>query len=553
VTRTGSELLADSLHAYGLESFFYLIGGPMVEATEAAVRIGLRGIDVRDERAGTFAAVALSRLRQEPAVVLACSGPGTTNTVTGVSHAFVDGAPVVVIGGSAARHHQDRGGFQATDQVAIMKPITKWAHQVQTVREIPEAVRRALDVARTGSPGPVYLDLPADVLHDVTDIAVELRPPIGALRPPADDSLVRKAIDLLEAADRPVVIAGSGVIWSRAWDALVDFAEASRIPVYTTPMARGVIPEDHPTMFPGARSTAFRESDCLLVVGTRSTYVINWLLPPVMSATSRLIEINIDPAALSTFRSADVAIQADATMALGQLAAELRRRGWEAGHGAWIERLAAVHESARTKLREAAATPSQPMHPLSLCAALDGWLPRDAVLVVDGHEILGFSRRAIVARLPGHTLGPGPYGTMGVGLPFALGAKVARPDVPVVVLTGDGALGYHLLELDTAVRHGLPVVVVVSNNGGWAGGERTDRPGRALGYTPYERLAEALGCWGSKVTEPSQLVAAFDQALDFTLKECRPAVVNVVVSTAQAGGRSFTESRPGQQQSYDPV
>ncbi len=525
----------------------------MVEAMEASIEAGIRGIDVRDERAGTFAAIAYSRLRQEPAVVMTCSGPGTANTLPGVNHAFVDGAPIVVLGGSTALFQRGRGAFQDTDQIGLMRPITKWSHQVHAPEHIPDAIRRALQVARSGAPGPVYVDLPSDVLHGEVAPPDEPATRDDEPRAAADPARIAEAVKLIARASRPIVVVGSGIVWSRAWDELRTFVEQAGIPVYTTPMARGVVAEDHPLAFPAARSTALREADCLVVIGTRSNYIVNWLRAPVVNQDSALIEINNDPTALSTFRRADVAIVADARVALGQLSQEVLAGEGLPDFEPWRQRLAEVNQAAREKVLTAAGSDETPMHPLSLCGALDRWLPRDSVLAVDGHEILGFSRRSIAAYHPGNVLSPGPYGTMGVGIPFGLGAKVARPDWPVVVLTGDGAFGFQAMELDTAVRHGLGFVIVIANNGGWAGGDRLGRPGRALPTTEYHRLAEAFGCLGTRVVEQAELVPALDKAMAFVDRERRPAIVEVMVSSAVAGGRSFTASRPGQADSYSPV
>jgi acetolactate synthase-1/2/3 large subunit len=551
----GLNLLGQSLRACGAEVFFYIIGGPMTQAMEECVAAGLRGIDVRDERAAAFAAIAYSRVTQKPGIVLSAAGPGTTNIMTGIAHAYADGAPVIAIGGSSPMYQRDMGAFQETDQVSLMSPITKWAFQVQSVDRMPEAILRAFQVAMSGRPGPVYLDLPGDVLYAETDRTVqpfytateEWQP-----RSAADAPLVERALDLLASAERPIVIAGSGVIWSRASAELQRFVEASGIPVYTTPMARGVVPDDHPLCRPAARTVAFQEADCILVIGTRINYILGWLRPPVVAAGAKIIEINVQAEDLSHHRVADVAILADARLALEQLTAAVARRR-KPSYAKWVEHLTDSHNASRTKMLASGTSDETPIHPLRLCTELDRALPRDAIVVVDGHEILGFSRRAVATYLPSHNLNPGFYGTMGVGVPFGLGAKVAAPDKTVVVLTGDGAFGYHAMELDTAVRHGLGIVFVISNNGGWTGKRGDGRPGRDLGLTAFERIVDVFGCWGTKVCEPQAIGPAIAEALAYAQREHKPAVVNVIVSTAQAGGRSFIELRPGTVTAYDPV
>jgi thiamine pyrophosphate-dependent acetolactate synthase large subunit-like protein len=543
----GSNLLVRELLAQGVQDFFYLVAGPMSDwsgtgVMELSIAGGMRGIDVRDERAAAFAAVAYSRVAQRAGVVMAGSGPGTVNTVTGVSHAFADGAPVVVIGGSAPMYQRTTGAFQETDQVSLMRPITKWAHQVSDPEGIPEAVARGFQIATSGRPGPVYLDMPADVLYgesgeEADQVKVVPRRP--EVRSPGDPKLISTAIDLLERAHKPIVIAGSGVLWSKAWQEFQEFVEVSGIPFYTTPMARGLVPEDHPLCLPAARSAAFREADCLLVVGTRDNFIFNYLRPPVMSPDSSLIELNIHPEDLSRNRLADVAILADAKLGLRQLTEEIELRGRKLTFGDWTSHLSDLNTAARVRSQVQARSDEVPIHPLRLCAELDRQMPRDSIRVVDGHETLGWSRRGISAHLPGRMLTPGVYGTMGVGIAFGIGAKVAAGSSPVVVLTGDGAFGYHAMEIDTAVRHSLGMVCVIANNGGWTA--HRGSPGHALGFTDYQCLADMFGCWGAKVTEPSELGAVISQALDYAKRENKPALVNVIMSTAPSSFRSFTE------------
>jgi thiamine pyrophosphate-dependent acetolactate synthase large subunit-like protein len=547
----GVAAVAQTLLACGVRDFFYLIGGPMSGTMGACIEAGLHGIDVRDERAASYAAIGYSRVTGRPGVVLSAAGPGTANTITGVAHAQADGAPIVVIGGSSPIYQRDLGVFQEADQVALMKPITKWAYQVQHPDRIADAIQRALQIVQSGAPGPAYVDLPGDILYGDTNVHC---PPEGVLRnarTAGDPRYISNAIDVLEHAERPIIVAGSGVYWSRAWNELRAFAETSGVPVFTTPMARGLLPEDHPLCPASARSVAFREADCVLVIGTRMNYVVNWLKPPVMADKARVIAVNLDPAELAHHRSVDVAVLADARLGLQQLSAAIAQRpGWPK-FAAWTDHLTEMHTSARRKVVEAAATHDGPIHPLRLCLALERVLPRSAILVADGHEILGFSRRSIPAYEPGHSISPGMWGTMGVGVPFGVGAQVGQPATPVVVLTGDGAFGYHAAELDTAARHGLGITFIVANNGGWTG--IRGRPGYSLGHHAYERLTEVYGGRGVCISDPDELDEGLRAALAYAATEHQPSVVNVVVSTARAGGRQFLQYRRDQRSEYEAV
>ncbi len=292
------------------------------------------------------------------------------------------------------------------------------------------------------------------------------------------------------------MITGSGVLWSGAEAELQPFVEQAGMPFYTTPQGRGVVPDDHALSFLAARATAFREADLLLVIGTRINYVIGHLAPPRFDPTARLIQVDIDPGEIGHNRPADVGIVGDARAVLRQLTARLADRVDPRRFAAWREHLAQVEQSKRAEAEAAMSTDQQPIHPLRLCKEVRDVLDRDAILVVDGQEILNYGRQSIPTFVPRHRLNSGVFGTMGVGLPFGIGAKVAKPNNQVVVLHGDGSFGLNAMELDTCARFKLPVVTVVSLNGGWTADPKREKVGRDLGYTAFHKMAESLGCHG---------------------------------------------------------
>lgn len=525
---TGNEILARALREHGVDHVFFLMGGPMIDAENACQEAGIRMVDVRHEQAAAMMANAYSRILCRPSVCMAASGPGTTNLTTGVAHAFVDCAPVIAIGGSSPVSQYGMGAFQEMDQVAMMKPITRWAERAYDARRIPELVATAFRHAFAGPPGPVYLDMPGDVLYRDVDAADVrwVRADADRQRPLGDPRLVDRAIALYEHAERPVLIAGSGVLWSGASAELQAWVERSGMPFWTTPQGRGVIPEDHPLCFLNARATAFREADVVSVVGTRLNYVIDFGRPPRIGPGARMIQIDLDPNELGRTRPVEIGIAGDARAVLGQLldAVDGRLAG---RYDRWVAYLADINQEKRLDAERAMSTEQVPIHPLRLCKEVRDFLERDAILCVDGQEILNFARQSIPTYVPGHRLNSGPFGTMGVGLPFGLGAKLARPDKQVVVLHGDGSMGLNVMELDTAVRHGIDVLTVVSNNGGWTAADRP-KAGRDLGYTRFDLVAQALGCHGEHVESPEGITPALDRAAS----SGRPAVVNVVTDAA---------------------
>ena len=529
-TITGSEVLAQALRSQGVTTMFYLMGGPMLETEAACIKLGIRAIDTRHEQAASLAAHAWTRVTRRPGVCMACSGPGTTNLVTGVANAFTDAAPLVAIGGSSPRVYLGMEAFQEIDQVAIMKPITKRAERIYDARRIPDVVATAFREATAGRPGPVYLDLPGDVLGEKIEeeSVVYSGPWRPAPRSLGDPAAIREAIALLARAERPVVLAGSGVWWSDGARALQDFVEATGIPFYTTPISRGLIPEDHALAFLNARSKAFTEADVVLAVGTRFNWVIQFGRPPRFAADMKVIHVDINPAQLGHNRAVDVPIAGDARAVLEQLRAEADGKIQPKHYSAWTGKLRTLDAEKSAEMDKAMSADTAPIHPLRLCKEVRDFLRRDAILVVDGQEILNYGRQAIPTFVAGHRLNSGTLGTMGVGLPFGVGAKVAQPDAQVLVLHGDGSYGINAMEIDTAVRHKIPVVVVISNNGGWTANAPWTRPlpkpGRNLGHTRYDRVAQELGAHGEFVEKPHEIRPALERAF----ASGKPAVVNVI-------------------------
>jgi thiamine pyrophosphate-dependent acetolactate synthase large subunit-like protein len=508
-TITGSEVLAQTLRSQGVDTMFYLMGGPMLETEAACIKLGIRAIDTRHEQAAALAAHAWTRVTRRPGVAMGCSGPGAINLATGVANAFTDCAPLVAIGGSSPRVYLGMEAFQEVDQVALMKPITKWTERIYDARRIPDVVETAFRQATSGRPGPVYIDMPGDILGEkVEEEAIRYPGPWHpAPRTLGDPGAVREAIALLGKAERPIIVAGSGVWWSDGAAALQAFVEASGIPFYTTPISRGLVPEDHELAFLNARSKAFTEADVVLVVGTRFNWVIQFGRPPRFAADLKVIHVDINPTQLGHNRHVDVPIVGDARAVLEQLRVEADGKISPKRYTAWTGKLRTLDAEKGAEQDKAMSEDQTPIHPLRLCKEVRDFLRRDAILVVDGQ---------------------GAFGTMGVGLPFGVGAKVAKPGAQVLVLHGDGSYGINAMEIDTAVRHKIPVVVVISNNGGWTADAPWTRPlpkpGRNLGHTRYDRVAQELGAHGEFVEKPHDIRPALERAF----ASGKPAVVNVI-------------------------
>jgi thiamine pyrophosphate-dependent acetolactate synthase large subunit-like protein len=543
---TGSEIVARCLKKEGVEHVFYIMGGPMLLTEATCIKEGIRMIDVRHEQAAAFMAQAYSRLLQKPAVCMAASGPGVTNLITGVANAYVDCCPVVSLGGSSPIRQFGRQVFQEIDQVELMRGCNKHVDRLLSLKRIPQQINFALQRSISGKPGPVYVDCPGDLLYEKVDenlvdwsyagrAQMESRP-LGD--PRQVDALVRE----LAEAKQPLIVSGSGVIWSRAWAEMQTFVEAAGIPFYTTPQGRGVVPDDHPCSFLSMRSSAFRDADLIVVLGTRMNYIIGHASPPRFGPNAKIARIDICPEEIAAAaRYVDIPIVGDCKMVLQQLLDGIKGKITPDTYKPWRQKLADGEAGKRGSAGANRFAEDGDIHPVRMLEEVKSFAKRDAILCVDGQETLNYGRQTMPTFFPGHRLNSGPFGTMGVGLPFGVGAKIARPDKQVIVVHGDGSFGMNAMELDTAVRHQVPILVVISLNGGWTGDPKREKPGRDLGYTRFDRMAEALGCYGEYVTKPEEIRPALARA-QAKVDEGMVALVNVRTDyRARYAGAAFSD------------
>jgi acetolactate synthase-1/2/3 large subunit len=541
----GNELVARALLRHKVDTLYFLMGGPTLGVAAACIDSKqIRMVDVRHEQAAAMMAHAHARLEGRPAICMASSGPGVANLVTGMANALADCAPVIALGGCSPLGELNTGYFQEMDQVAMMRPVTKWAERVHEARRLPEYIDMAFSHAMSGKPGPVYLDLPGDVLYaEVEEEDVVWPQPAAERRihrPAAAPQAIAELMAMIGEARRPVILSGSGVFWSGACTELAAAVERLGIPFFTTPQGRGALPDDHPLSFPSARNTALREADLVIAVGTRLNYMWGYGKPPRFAKDAKFVRIDIDSNEIGLGQRVSLGVIGDAAEVLRQIHTAATGNFEQQRYADWRDRLATVTQQRQQKQDESSSNAATPIHPLRLCAEVREFMDRDAILVVDGAEILNYARQSIPTYHPTHRLNSGPFGTMGVGLPFALGAKVARPDKQVIVLHGDGSFGLNGMELDTALRHKLPVLVVISLNGGWSADPTRNKPGRELGYTRFDLMAQALGCHGEFVEKPEDIRGALERAAA-EVSMGRPAVVNVVTDwNARSETANFT-------------
>ncbi len=546
---TGGELLLRCLHAEGVRRLYAIPDGTYNIVLEALQRLGPElGIELvvpRHEAAAAHMADGETRVTGEPAVVMACAGPGAANLVSGVITAQAEGSPVVAITTTRRSEiaYPGSGAMQVADQLAYFRPVVKWNAPVRERRRLPDLVRRAFRVARSGRPGPVHLDVPENVLAERGPAEV-LGPdattaPARALSVPAPEALARAA-DWLVQAKLPNLHLGGGAVRAGAAAEARALAEHLGCPVTSAVAGRGLVAEDHElAVHPLCPAAALlhRTADVVLAVGTRFGELDFWGRAPMWGSppAQRLIQVDVDADAMGLNRPVDLALVGDARETLAQLLVALRERSEPRAPHERMEELRRIQNDWRTSLDGAVADEERrPLLTGSLFRILDELLPRDAILAMDGGNTCMWAVHHHLAREPRSLLWTANFGHLGTGLPYAIGAKLARPDRTVYCVTGDGAFGFHLQELETAVRQRAAVLVVVAVDGAW-GMEKTSqnrifgRSGDWLGcdHAPvrYDRLAEAMGCHGEYVESAAEFRAAVPRAR----AAGRPAVVHAAV------------------------
>ncbi len=550
----GGEMIVRSLEREGIREIFGLPGEHVDPILQAADRHGFRIIDTRHEQAAGHMADGWARATGRVGVAAVTAGPGVTNVVTAVANAYVDCVPILVLGGRSGQTEDETLGEQILPQVDMMRPITKWTHTVQRPERIAEFTTMALRQATTGRPGPVFLDVPRDVLHKAVDeerilFPQEYRPKTA---PAAQPEAVEKALAILEAAERPAIVAGGGVWFAQAAAELQEFAQLTQIPVLMNNKARGLVPEDTPLGIGDLVPLAGGRPDVVLALGARLGLFIGGryfcLIPP----DAQVIQVDIEGEEIGRNRDVQLGLVGDCREVLRQMLAGARQRRWPPRED-WLELLNRARGGRAQAFAQALTSTEPPVHPFRLATDIARFLEDDAIIAADGGEAWDWVSGAAVVKRPGHWLSHGYLGCLGTGLPFGLAAKLAYPEKQVVVTTGDGSLGLNLAEFHTAAKHDLPVVAVVFSDGAWGmckHGQQMSSDDRRtvateLGVVHYERAAEGLGAHGELVEKPEDILPALERAF----RSGKPACINVlidpdVVSPATIGGAALMAGAP---------
>lgn len=526
---TGAELFVRTLAQLGIPQVFTLVGDHLNEVLVEVSRAGVRIVDMRHESAVVHAADALARATRKPALTLVTGGPGHTNSLTGMATAYLNCSPVIAVSGSLATHSADRGAFQDIDQLNMARPVVKWAGQPPSPAQIPFYLGRAYNEANSGRKGPVHLTIPVNIFTGQTEQCTNAPAPLApqALRP--DPREIEQTIEALRSAHRPVIIAGSGIWWADAAEELREFAELTSLPVYTITQAKGAISDEHPLCMGYADPAlnkavhkAFKEADLFLVLGKRIDYRLALGGPRLFSHVGRFIQVDIHPQELGLNRKLEIGICADVKSTLQLLIAEAGLKEWKPL--AWLEQLRAWKSEWEARLAETTRSDISPLHPAAFFAELKRCVPRDLIYSWDGGDVVHWGRATHPMTEPGRWLRLGPLGTIGAGLPNGIGLQLANPGKPVAVITGDGSLGFYIAEMDTMVRHKLPIVIIVGNDGGW-GIERELQGGGEtvaceLRRTRYDQVMQGFGGGGETIDTLDQVRPAVERAFSAGMPYC---------------------------------
>ncbi len=543
---TGGHVMVRALKQEGIKKIFTIVGDTILPLVDAIEDEGLEFIDTRHEAAAMHMADAWCRVTGEPAVALFTGGPGFSNAISALPNIYTSESPVVFIAGAAELPEKGMYAFQEIDQVEIAAPMSKGSWLVHDRRRITDYVATAFRTAMGGRPGPVHLTIPIDVQEAECseDDLPEYTP--GQYRnrgrSHGDPALVREAVQMLSSASKPVIIAANAARYSVSTQGLLDLVEATGIPVFTVEQARGLVSDDHPLCFGyadgalNATARRFREADTVLLLGKRFDHRYRYGQPPYFDGAANLIQVDPSPAEIGRNRGVSVGIVGDIGAVVEQITQEAGKVTWSPQKLApWVDQLRQDRQSWKDTL-ESNASDELPIHPMKVFKEIEHLTDDDSFIIFDGGDYAQWGRSYLSARKTGHWMRLGPLSHLGCGLPYALAAKLAQPESKVFLFIGDGSIGFYSMEFDTAVRHNLPITVVMGNDSAWGIDKNFQLAyyGRAvatdLRFVGYEKIVETLGGYGEYVEQPGDIAPAVERAL----ASGRPSLVNIKIRSAQS-------------------
>jgi acetolactate synthase-1/2/3 large subunit len=537
------ELAVSVARAHGVETMFTLSGAHVFPMYDGAVKADppMRLLDVRHEQTAAFAAEATGKLTRVPGLAVLTAGPGVTNGISAIAQAQFAGSPMVVVGGRAPANRWGSGALQEIDHLPIVSPVAKQARTLHAAAEVAAGLDDAFTVARSSHRGPVYVDIPMDEFFNSGSGPTSAGSAAPALEPDGDD--VARIAGLLGESRHPLLILGTDVWADHAEDAALRLVEALGIPTLTNGMGRGLLPGGHPLLVTKARGAAINGADLVIVAGTPLDFRLGYgVFGGKDGATpARVVHLADSPGQLSAHAELAASAAGDLTSVFDGLVTAVQGSTRTADWSGWAGELADVVKATAARDNELLTAEADPIHPARIYGELVPRLADDAVVIGDGGDFVSFAGKFVEPKRPGGWLDPGPYGCLGAGLGAAIAARLARPSAQVALLLGDGAAGFSLMDVDTLVRHDLPVVMVMGNNSAW--GLEKGPMQMLYGYdvaadlaqqTAYHEVVKALGGAGEKVTDPTQIGPALDRAFDSGV----PYLVNIITDVDAAYPRS---------------
>ncbi len=527
---SGGQLVAESLVERGVETIFTLSGGHITPIYQYLEGLPIKLFDTRHEQAAVFMAEAWGKMTRKAGVAMVTAGPGFTNSLTGIASAFFSNTPLVLIAGCVGLEHKEKLDLQDMMQEPVIAPMVKKALVCHRAERVPEFIDLAFRTAESGRPGPVYLELPVDMLNTMTDPANVSRPLTRVEASPVDREQAARAMEMIQQAERPVIIAGTGVWQSGGEEDLLAFFEGCGLPVFTSLSGRGTVPDTHPFCFegallirPGAAFSAYMATDLVVILGTRIG--LYYMFGGVFNRQARMIQVDIKAEEIGRNRAIDLPVVSDASAFLREcnrivdekeMGPGLRKR-----FAPWIGQLEKGSEQGKALSIKDWESSDVPIHPLRLAGEINLFMDReDDIVVADGGDTTTWMGMTRTVRRAGHYLDYGIYGSLAVGLPYANAAKLLYPEKRVCLITGDGSVGFNFMEFETAVRKKLPIVVVICNDLGWGMIRHSQeiRMGHAIedgtyiGRVDYHKMVEALGGKGFFVEKPENIRPALEEA-----------------------------------------
>ncbi|MGK4594066.1 thiamine pyrophosphate-binding protein [Amycolatopsis sp. w19] len=533
---SGGHLVAKALKAEGVDTIFTLCGGHIIDIYDGCVDEGIEVIDVRHEQVAAHAADGYARITGRPGCAVVTAGPGTTDAVTGVANALRAESPMLLIGGQGALTQHKMGSLQDLPHVDMMAPITKFSATVPHTARVADLVSMAFRECYHGAPGPSFLEIPRDVLDAKVPVDKARIPTEGryraSTRNAGDPADIEKLADLLVHAKKPAILLGSQVWTTRATGPATELVRGLNIPAYMNGAGRGTLPPGDPHHFQLSRRYAFDNADVIVIVGTPFDFRMGY--GKRLSPDATVVQIDLDYRTVGKNRDVDLGIVGDAGQVLAAVAEAATGRvdNGAVARKVWLEELQDVEAKAKQKRLPLRHSDASPIHPYRLVHEINEFLTEDSLYIGDGGDIVTFSGQVVQPKSPGHWMDPGPLGTLGVGIPFVLAAKHARPEKEVVALFGDGAFSLTGWDFETLVRFNLPFVGIVGNNSsmnqiryGQAAkyGLGRERVGNTLGDVPYDEFARMLGGYGEAVRDPADIGPALLRARE----SGKPSLINV--------------------------